>query len=125
MSESEDSLEATRAGSLKDVIGRLHSDGFAILPQAFDTETTRRLAEVLNRFVQSSAVRRRSGEVYAIRHLCKVVPEVLDFALSPEVKALVEPITGPESRRVRSILFDKVHGANWKVAWHQDLTITV
>lgn len=26
---------------------------------------------------------------------------------------------------VRSILFDKLPGANWKVAWHQDLTIAV
>src|SRR4051794_41027949 len=102
MSESDDSLEATSADSLNDVIGRLHSDGFTVLPQAFGVETTLRLAEVLNRSVQSSAVRRRSGEVFAIRHLCKVVPEVLDFALSPAVKALIEPIMGPDFRLVRS-----------------------
>ena len=125
MSQFEDSLEATSESSLKDVIERLHSDGFAVLPKAFDVETTRGLAEILNRTIQSSAVRRRSGEVFAIRHLCKVVPEVLDFALSPMVKALIDPILGPDFRLVRSILFDKVHGANWKVAWHQDLTITV
>jgi ectoine hydroxylase-related dioxygenase (phytanoyl-CoA dioxygenase family) len=125
MSESKESVEAMWAGSLKEAVGRLHTDGFAVLPQGFDVETTQRLAETLNRTVESNAVRRRSGEVFAIRHLCKVVPEVLDFAQSPALKALIGPILGPDFRLVRSILFDKVHGANWKVTWHQDLTITV
>lgn len=41
--------------------------------------------------------------------------------------------TGPDALRllpegyrpVRAILFDKLPGSNWKVAWHQDLTICV
>ena len=32
---------------------------------------------------------------------------------------------GNKARLVRGIYFDKHGNANWKVAWHQDLTITV
>ena len=32
---------------------------------------------------------------------------------------------GGNARLVRGILFDKTEGANWKVPWHQDLTIAV
>jgi ectoine hydroxylase-related dioxygenase (phytanoyl-CoA dioxygenase family) len=38
---------------------------------------------------------------------------------------LIEPILGSEARIVRGIFFDKTPDANWKVAWHQDLTIAV
>jgi ectoine hydroxylase-related dioxygenase (phytanoyl-CoA dioxygenase family) len=41
------------------------------------------------------------------------------------VRALVEPVLGPGCFVVRAILLDKTAGANWKVAWHQDLTIAV
>jgi ectoine hydroxylase-related dioxygenase (phytanoyl-CoA dioxygenase family) len=53
------------------------------------------------------------------------VPSVRDFINSPSMRALVEPILGPNCSPVRGILFDKVPGANWKVPWHQDLSIAV
>ncbi|MDE1176693.1 MAG: hypothetical protein PW789_08795 [Edaphobacter sp.] len=34
-------------------------------------------------------------------------------------------ILGDEAFPVRGILFDKQDGANWKVPWHQDVTIAV
>lgn len=36
-----------------------------------------------------------------------------------------EHVVPPGYLPVRSILFDKPAGANWKVAWHQDLTLAV
>ena len=39
------------------------------------------------------------------------------------MRRAAETILGPDCFAVRAILFDKSHGANWKVAWHQDLTI--
>jgi ectoine hydroxylase-related dioxygenase (phytanoyl-CoA dioxygenase family) len=38
---------------------------------------------------------------------------------------LVKPTLGPEAKPVRGTLFDKTPTANWKVPWHQDLTIAV
>ena len=37
----------------------------------------------------------------------------------------VESVLGPAARPVRAILFDKTAEANWKVAWHQDVTIAI
>jgi len=68
---------------------------------------------------------RRRESVYAIRNLLEVVPDVAALARSAEVRALVEAVLGPDAFAVRGILFDKTPDANWKVAWHQDLTIAV
>jgi len=43
----------------------------------------------------------------------------------PTLRAHVEVVLGEEAFPVRAILFDKTPEANWKVAWHQDLTIAV
>jgi len=38
---------------------------------------------------------------------------------------LAEMVLGPNPVAVRALVFDKRPGANWKVSWHQDLTIAV
>src|SRR4051812_47966947 len=46
----------------------------------------------------------------------------------PTVRSLVpklRELVGPSAFAVRGILFDKTAASNWKVPWHQDLTITV
>jgi len=53
------------------------------------------------------------------------LPSIRDFASSPPVRTAVERVLGRDARAVKGILFDKTEGANWKVPWHQDVTITV
>ncbi|HXE08472.1 MAG TPA: phytanoyl-CoA dioxygenase family protein [Acidobacteriaceae bacterium] len=53
------------------------------------------------------------------------VAEIRNLAGSHKVRNLVEEILGPQARVVRGILFDKTAEANWKVPWHQDVTIAV
>ena len=48
-----------------------------------------------------------------------------ELATSPLILELVEPVLGPDFFPVRGLLFDKIPGANWKVPWHQDVTIAV
>jgi ectoine hydroxylase-related dioxygenase (phytanoyl-CoA dioxygenase family) len=67
---------------------------------------------------------KRHNSVYAMRNLL-AVPTVRKLAQSPQVRQLVEPILGRQCFAVRGILFDKTPDANWKVVWHQDLTIAV
>jgi len=62
---------------------------------------------------------------HALRHLLQAVPAVQQVADSATVRALVEPLIGPDAFVARSLFFDKTPDVNWKVAWHQDLTITV
>jgi hypothetical protein len=53
------------------------------------------------------------------------VPAFRELANSAQVRALIEPILGAEAFPIRGILFDKNDNANWKVPWHQDVTIAV
>jgi ectoine hydroxylase-related dioxygenase (phytanoyl-CoA dioxygenase family) len=39
--------------------------------------------------------------------------------------SIVRPLIGRAARPVKGIYFDKTPDANWKVAWHQDLSIAV
>ena len=53
------------------------------------------------------------------------MPAIRELANSAALTSLVNPILGNAARVVRAIYFDKHKDANWKVAWHQDLTIAV
>lgn len=125
---------AVLSGSAPDLAEALARDGFARIPKAFGEETLSILDRALARFAadvesarkqEDAAARRRGGDLYAIRHLLDRAPEVRAFAESPAVRELVEPILGPGAFPVRGLLFDKRPEANWKVPWHQDLTIAV
>jgi ectoine hydroxylase-related dioxygenase (phytanoyl-CoA dioxygenase family) len=60
-----------------------------------------------------------------MRNLLERVPLVRQLCEQTPIRSLVEPILGVNCFPVRGILFDKISGANWKVPWHQDLTIAV
>jgi Phytanoyl-CoA dioxygenase (PhyH) len=52
-------------------------------------------------------------------------PVVYDLVTSEPILRVVSPLLPGSPRPVRGIYFDKSPSANWLVAWHQDLTITV
>jgi hypothetical protein len=104
----------------------LAAHGFALVPDAVAPRTV----DVLLRAIEAStaeegeSVRRREG-VYAVRNVLNVVPALREAVNSPPLRVLVQPFLGEACFPVRGILFDKVPGANWKVPWHQDLSIAV
>lgn len=102
----------------------IERNGFALVPGVADIATVAGLLAAFGEVEGPAAIRRR-GTVHAVRNLLEVVPPVRDLARSAAVRALVEPVLGAECFAVRGILFDKTPDANWKVAWHQDLTIAV
>lgn len=102
----------------------LERDGFAVVPRVISGRQVARLVAALEAAAGSGGVRRR-GEVYAMRHLLEAVPEVRAVAAAPTVQALVEPLLGARCFVASSLLLDKTPAANWKVAWHQDLSIAV
>jgi ectoine hydroxylase-related dioxygenase (phytanoyl-CoA dioxygenase family) len=66
------------------------------------------------------------GSVSSLFAIClKRLLRYGELAGSPAIRHLIEPVLGAECYPVRGILFDKVPGANWKVPWHQDVTIAV
>jgi ectoine hydroxylase-related dioxygenase (phytanoyl-CoA dioxygenase family) len=58
------------------------------------------------------------------RQLHQRIPAVSEFLNSQEVKGRIDALI-PCGFVVRSILFDKTPETNWRVPWHQDLSICV
>src|SRR6266700_2544520 len=53
------------------------------------------------------------------------VPEIRTLARHKSVRGAATAALGSNCFPVRALLFDKTPAANWKVTWHQDLTIAV
>jgi ectoine hydroxylase-related dioxygenase (phytanoyl-CoA dioxygenase family) len=110
---------------MENYIDSLEENGFAIVSEALDAETISHLCEELRSIHVNEAVSRHKETAFGIRNLLNVIPAFKDFASSRIIRKLIEPIAGKEAKVVRAIFFDKTPEANWKVAWHQDLTIAV
>jgi len=99
-------------------------NGFAICEDVLPPAEIAALLRSLNRISESGSFRRR-GATFAVRNLLDTSLEVRELANSEMVRRLVEAVLGPGSFAVRGILFDKIPDANWKVPWHQDVTIAI
>jgi ectoine hydroxylase-related dioxygenase (phytanoyl-CoA dioxygenase family) len=86
--------------------------GFAVMASCLDNATVEPLGDQLDQ--------NRHSE----RNLLSV-PIVRELATSKPVREIVETILGPQCFAVRGIFFNKTQESNWKVVWHQDLTIAV
>lgn len=108
-----------------EIVDALACDGYAILAGVIDAAQVARLIVALQRVSQPQSVRERNGRMYAIRNLLALVPQVRELAGSRAIRNLIEPLLGSCARVVRGLLFDKTLDTNWKVPWHQDLSIAV
>lgn len=103
---------------------RIVEDGFAIIENVLPPSQVDSLISSLEKINLNEGVRSRGG-IFALRNLLDASAEVRALASSKEIRNLVDPILGPNAFPVRGILFDKIPEANWKVPWHQDVTIAV
>lgn len=92
---------------------QLERDGFAMIPALIDRNEVTDLIRAIGPGGGSR------------RNLLAVVPQVLATARAPAVRSLVEEALGAEAFVARAILFNKGQDANWKVSWHQDVSIAV
>jgi ectoine hydroxylase-related dioxygenase (phytanoyl-CoA dioxygenase family) len=109
------------AAALRDEVEK---NGFAICDDILSLADVARLVAAMDRIGELGSLRKRGG-TFAFRNLLGTSAPVRDLANSSVVRGLVEPVLGPKSFAVRGIFFDKIPGANWKVPWHQDVTIAV
>ena len=110
------SLSEVEQGEL---VAAIERDGWAVTPPVVPQLVVDRLIAEL---IGVAAGREGRG---GVRNLFDVSPAVRALATSPEVRSVAEAVLGPSCFAVRAILFDKTPAANWKVIWHQDLTIAV
>lgn len=102
----------------------IRDHGFAICESVLPIAEVKDLLTAIETIDSGSSIRKRGG-VFAIRNLLDGCTEVRELAESRPIRKLVEAVLGPGALAVRGILFDKVPDANWKVPWHQDVTIAV
>jgi len=79
------------------------------------------VADLVNFVEQNLSARGHRG---GVRNLLDF-PRMRDLAESRAICSAVKAVLGSGARVVRGILFDKTEEANWKVPWHQDVTIAV
>jgi ectoine hydroxylase-related dioxygenase (phytanoyl-CoA dioxygenase family) len=115
----------TLASVPPDVFICIDRDGFTTVDDVVPPGLVQVLRNAFSRPWTGTAVRRRDDRPFAIRNLLNVVSEVRELCGSERIRSLVEPIAGSQAFPVRGLYFDKIPNANWKVAWHQDLTIAV
>ena len=93
-------------------------DGFTIIDNYLDRAT-------VDRLIHDITALNLTPERAGMRNILESLPSIQQLAQSEPILALVEPILGNTARVVRGIFFDKQPSANWKVPWHQDVTIAV
>ena len=98
--------------------------GFAIVPDVIDGDTIADLLQELQQEEPQKSSHAGQG-MYALRNLFQTIPNIRTLAMSRPVQTLVEPFFGADCFAVRAIYFDKLPNANWKVPWHQDLSVAL
>jgi ectoine hydroxylase-related dioxygenase (phytanoyl-CoA dioxygenase family) len=96
----------------------LDKNGFIILDRYLNSD-------IIDRLIQDIQSLNLTPERAGIRNILELLPSVDRLSQSQSIRSLVEPILGNSARVVRGIFFDKQPTANWKVPWHQDVTIAV
>jgi len=94
-------------------------DGFFITPSLLSPEEIAHLITIIES--NTTPDPKRGG----IRDIMHCVPELRAIADHQAVREIVSQVLGTQAFVVRSTLFDKTPTANWKVPWHQDVTIAV
>ena len=103
----------------------IDKEGFAHFDRFLNSETVASLIRELGNARIGDLGCQRAGQPFGLRDLLNAVPTTRQLANSPSLRSIVDPILGNTARVVRAIYLDKHKNANWKVAWHQDLTIAV
>lgn len=97
-------------------INSIINDGFSI----FENVIPKNVVEVLLNALGNELGSHRAGT----RQLHQRIPAIRAFIQNSELARLIRVLI-PGGFPIRSILFDKTPEANWRVAWHQDLSICV
>lgn len=99
-------------------------NGYAVVPGLLTVAEVTGLIGVIEPYCRECEAGTGKA-IHAIRNLITELPTLAGVVCMPGVRELVMYLLGPDAFVVRAIYFDKLPGANWKVAWHQDQAIAV
>lgn len=92
----------------------IDTSGWAVTDPVLDSATIAALRDCVAPFAQS----RRGGA----RNLLDDA-RIAALAMTPTLRRFACVVLGDSCFAVRALFFDKTPDANWKVIWHQDLTV--
>lgn len=102
----------------------LQQNGFQIVEAVLPQEKINALTMLVEEATRQAG-HPRGEQAYSLREVFDCLPQLKELVRSPAFTGLLEPVLGGGYFAVRGLLFDKIPNANWKVPWHQDLTIAV
>jgi ectoine hydroxylase-related dioxygenase (phytanoyl-CoA dioxygenase family) len=105
-------MKSSYVPAKNDLEAVVEEHGFAVVSSCLDEGAVERICDHLDK------------NRHAQRNLLSV-PIVRELATAKPVREIVESILGAKCFAVRGILFNKTQESNWKVVWHQDLTIAI
>jgi ectoine hydroxylase-related dioxygenase (phytanoyl-CoA dioxygenase family) len=108
----------------KNGTGRFMDDGFQIVPSLISDSECDLLASELSAFFESQQ-NSAKNKIGGIRNLLRNSFRVNETAASAKLISYLEGLLHRKVFPVRAIFFDKNAESNWRVPWHQDLTIAV
>jgi ectoine hydroxylase-related dioxygenase (phytanoyl-CoA dioxygenase family) len=100
-------------------------NGFLILDAVLDEKKVSVLSKAISKLQPQNTANRNDQRVYGVRNLLNLLPEIKEFSQSEPVREITGKFLDVNAKVVRAIYFNKTADANWKVPWHQDLTIAV
>ena len=95
--------------------------GYVVIDSMLQPQEIDILAQEIDAATANVEVARRGG----VRDIFRRLPSARRLIRHPRIVEAVHAVLGPQAFAVRGILFDKSARANWKVPWHQDLTVAV
>jgi ectoine hydroxylase-related dioxygenase (phytanoyl-CoA dioxygenase family) len=100
-------------------------NGVTVLKDMLNSDDISSLGNELADLEETAALNQRRLRSFGVRNLLNRSKAARALAESETILKIAENYIGKGVRVVRAIYFDKTPEANWKVPWHQDLTITV
>ena len=103
----------------------LDRDGFAFVRHAVSAKHIEEIKKLCAATSGDPSAVRRGDSVYGIRSLLTNIPPLREIVSGPPFIEWAITVLGRTARPVYGVFFDKTPGANWPIAWHQDVTIRV
>lgn len=99
------------------LIESLNGNGFVTIPEIYPTLEI----ECINQFITSV---HGNELMFGERQFLQRTPGLLELLLNESLRKLLHEVV-PKYFIIKSIYFDKPSSSNWRVNWHQDLTIYI
>ena len=99
--------------------------GYSIQPEIYSEKEIESICNVISKFLEASKFKDNISQVFAIRQLLLVLPELKYLIINKKLSLIFNELLGKNYFLTKAIYFDKPQGSNWFVAYHQDLSISV